>query len=170
MHILQKSLQPHLQLLYDSPNSLMLYINNSIALAGRDAKSKAREAAQPSQSNRKQLAGNTKLGDDDVTRKYRSAFQKASNAVLQQTSEEAGDDKIADAVAQTKVVSTVSAKLSYLIDSIVEHIVDEQIIVFYENENVAFYLAEVLDLVSFPASPTRSRELIKRPLSTAAHS
>ena len=44
----------------------------------------------------------------------------------------------------------MSAKLSYLIDSIVKYQDEEQIIIFYENDNVAWYLAGALEIVSLP--------------------
>ncbi len=55
---------------------------------------------------------------------------------------------IAEPLASAQIISTASAKLSYLIDSIVKYQDDEQIIVFYENDNIAFYLAEHLEIVS----------------------
>lgn len=47
----------------------------------------------------------------------------------------------------TKITSTVSAKLSYLLDSIAHYQEQEKMIVFYENENVAWYLSGMLDVL-----------------------
>jgi len=52
------------------------------------------------------------------------------------------------ALQSTTITSTVSAKLSYLIDSITKHQEREKMIIFYENDNVAWYLANMLDVVS----------------------
>ena len=61
----------------------------------------------------------------------------------------------------TTIISTVSAKLSYLIDSISQHQEQEKIIVFYENENVAWYLASMLDVVSIPNEPRVDRQRLR---------
>lgn len=87
------------------------------------------------------LAGNTKLGEDIRRRKVRS------QAVAVTPIEAFPTTALPPALQHTNLVSTVSAKLSYLIDSVVQHQADEKIIIFYENENVAFYLASVLDVV-----------------------
>ncbi|KAE8441304.1 hypothetical protein EG329_005534 [Mollisiaceae sp. DMI_Dod_QoI] len=48
-------------------------------------------------------------------------------------------------VASTLLVSTASAKLSYLMDKILFHQKREKILVFYEAENVAYYIAQGLE-------------------------
>lgn len=48
-------------------------------------------------------------------------------------------------LASTVMVSTSSAKLSYLMDKIVIHHEKEKILVFYESENVAYYIAQALE-------------------------
>ncbi|KAI1432620.1 hypothetical protein GGR50DRAFT_688850 [Xylaria sp. CBS 124048] len=55
------------------------------------------------------------------------------------------DGKFARHVAKTRIISTVSAKVSYLVDSITKYQNDEQIIIFYDNDNAAFYLAGVFE-------------------------
>jgi Helicase conserved C-terminal domain len=47
----------------------------------------------------------------------------------------------------TCVVGTVSAKLSYLLDRISQLYLDEKIIVFYDGNNAAWYLAQCLELL-----------------------
>ncbi|KAJ4855158.1 uncharacterized protein T069G_10716 [Trichoderma breve] len=60
----------------------------------------------------------------------------------------AGNTKLGDdSPKKTKITATVSAKLSYLIDNLVKYQEEEKIIVFYENENVAWYLASMLDVL-----------------------
>ncbi|KIE03138.1 SNF2 family helicase, partial [Metarhizium majus ARSEF 297] len=87
------------------------------------------------------LAGNTKLGED--TRRRKPRFQAGAIG----PTEAFPVDSLPPALRQTHLVSTVSSKLSYLIDSIVRHQDDDKIIIFYENENVAWYLASVLDML-----------------------
>lgn len=43
------------------------------------------------------------------------------------------------------IASTASVKLSYLMDRIVDHQATEKIIVFYEADNVAYYIAQALE-------------------------
>ena len=50
-------------------------------------------------------------------------------------------------LAATTIVSTGSTKLSYLIDRIMAHHKDEKILVFYEEENVGFYIAQALEFL-----------------------
>jgi hypothetical protein len=47
------------------------------------------------------------------------------------------------------IVSTASAKLSYLMDRIAHHQAEEKILVFYENENTAYYIAQALECLGF---------------------
>jgi hypothetical protein len=92
--------------------------------------------------NRSQtLAGNTKLGED-TPKKARS---HGVNGVAPKRNLSA--DSFSGPLEWTEITSTVSAKLSYLIDSIVKYQAEEKIIVFYENDNVAWYLAGMLDVV-----------------------
>ena len=48
-------------------------------------------------------------------------------------------------LASTSIISTASAKLSYLMDKILLHQKDEKILVFYEADNVAYYIAQALE-------------------------
>ncbi|KAE8374742.1 P-loop containing nucleoside triphosphate hydrolase protein [Aspergillus bertholletiae] len=50
-------------------------------------------------------------------------------------------------LAQTKLVATTSAKLTYLLDRVLEHHTEEKIIIFYDNNNSAFWIAEGLELI-----------------------
>ncbi|KAL5343757.1 P-loop containing nucleoside triphosphate hydrolase protein [Aspergillus crustosus] len=48
---------------------------------------------------------------------------------------------------QTKLVATASAKLTYLLDQVLEHHKAEKIIIFYDNNNSAYWIAEGLELL-----------------------
>lgn len=48
-------------------------------------------------------------------------------------------------LAPTAILSTSSAKLSYLIDRILMHHEAEKILIFYEADNVAYYIAQALE-------------------------
>ena len=49
--------------------------------------------------------------------------------------------------AKAHIVGTTSAKLSYLLDQILIHYRDEKILVFYQGENIAYYIAQALELL-----------------------
>ncbi|KAE8162519.1 P-loop containing nucleoside triphosphate hydrolase protein [Aspergillus tamarii] len=50
-------------------------------------------------------------------------------------------------LAQAKLVATTSAKLTYLLDRVLELHTEEKIIIFYDNNNSAFWIAEGLELI-----------------------
>lgn len=50
-------------------------------------------------------------------------------------------------LSRTKIVATTSAKLTYLLDRVQELHTEEKIIIFYENNNTAFWIAEGLELL-----------------------
>ncbi|KND89544.1 DNA repair protein rad8 [Tolypocladium ophioglossoides CBS 100239] len=88
------------------------------------------------------LAGNTKLGEDGPRKKSRTRGLNTVNPKERMNSE-----SLPAPLQLTTITSTVSAKLSYLIDSISQHQEQEKMIVFYENENIAWYLANMLDVL-----------------------
>jgi hypothetical protein len=47
----------------------------------------------------------------------------------------------------TRVVGTTSAKLSYLLDKVMQHQATQKIIIFYDGDNAAFYIAQCLELM-----------------------
>ncbi|KAF1851943.1 uncharacterized protein K460DRAFT_413433 [Cucurbitaria berberidis CBS 394.84] len=47
----------------------------------------------------------------------------------------------------TRVVGTTSAKLTYLLDKVVQHQATEKIIIFYDGDNAAYYIAQCLEML-----------------------
>ncbi|KAJ4355949.1 uncharacterized protein N0V89_003974 [Didymosphaeria variabile] len=47
----------------------------------------------------------------------------------------------------TQIIGTTSAKLSYLITQVVQHAATSKILVFYDGDNTAFYLAQALEML-----------------------
>ncbi|KAJ4290106.1 hypothetical protein N0V88_006612 [Collariella sp. IMI 366227] len=150
---LQKLLQP----LIDAPISLqMIFDSGRFTMRGLEERSKGIEDQDPNAESTPQkkqpkvLAGNTQLGQDTATpSKRRSSILgkplfKAEEVPVNAELHETG---IAEALAQTQLISTASAKLSYMIDQIVKYQESEQIIIFYESDNVAYYLAGVLEIL-----------------------
>ncbi|KAM0462946.1 hypothetical protein ACHAPV_003069 [Trichoderma viride] len=124
-------------------NSLL---NGELISEGALERSKLLDAAAPEKSSKSKekssstLAGNTKLGDDSP-KKVRSHGINGTEPKTLAVEPSAGH------LEQTKITATVSAKLSYLVDCLGKYQEEEKIIVFYENENVAWYLASMLDVV-----------------------
>ncbi|KAL4941223.1 hypothetical protein BDV06DRAFT_212822 [Aspergillus oleicola] len=50
-------------------------------------------------------------------------------------------------LTQTKLIATTSAKLTYLLDQVQEYHKAEKIIIFYDNNNSAYWIAEGLELL-----------------------
>lgn len=124
-------------------NSLL---NGELISEGALERSKLLDAAAPEKSSKSKekssstLAGNTKLGNDSP-KKVRSHGINGTEPKTLAVEPSAGH------LEQTKITATVSAKLSYLVDCLGKYQEEEKIIVFYENENVAWYLASMLDVV-----------------------
>jgi hypothetical protein len=55
--------------------------------------------------------------------------------------------KLPDYLAKSRIVGTASAKLSYLVSQILKHHQSEKILVFYQGENSAYYIAQMLELL-----------------------
>ncbi|KAK5015686.1 hypothetical protein LTR16_003296 [Cryomyces antarcticus] len=53
-------------------------------------------------------------------------------------------------LSRTQVVGTTSAKLSYLLDRVMEFHEEEKILIFYDGENSAYYIAQALELLDVP--------------------
>ncbi|KAI8956745.1 P-loop containing nucleoside triphosphate hydrolase protein [Daldinia sp. FL1419] len=155
IHALQKFLNPCI----DAPTSLQLMIESGrLDQQGAAERSQALMVATNTsdyvatqQTQVSTLAGNTALGGDYRATPKSGTLGKATPPLVEEAQatevELESHVKIAEPLANTKIISTVSAKLSYLIDSIVKYQDEEQIIVFYENENVAYYLAGMLEIL-----------------------
>lgn len=95
----------------------------------------------PSHNPSETLAGNTKFGSDN----HRNLRTQSVNGL------KAGEATTVDGslgpLESVKVTATVSSKLSYLVDSIIKYQEDEKILIFYENDNVAWYLGSMLEAV-----------------------
>ena len=70
---------------------------------------------------------------------------KQKSSLKKVKTDNAGTIDLTSPLASTAMVSTSSAKLSYLMDKIVLHHEKEKILVFYESENVAYYIAQALE-------------------------
>ncbi|KAK3614673.1 hypothetical protein LTR56_027098 [Elasticomyces elasticus] len=77
-----------------------------------------------------------------------SASQPQNNSRKRRRSEvESLEYPVDSPYLQSHIVGTTSAKLSYLITQILKYHKDEKILVFYDGDNVAYYIAETLELL-----------------------
>ncbi|KAH8179794.1 SNF2 family helicase [Sarocladium implicatum] len=128
-----------------APEAMNALINGNLADLGATERYKifagaSRPTTHP-QPRTETMAGNTRLGDDSP----RKARSHGLNGV--KAKKEIDPDVFNGPLKLTKITATVSAKLSYLIDSIVKYQEHDKIIIFYENENVAWYLSATLDVL-----------------------
>lgn len=72
----------------------------------------------------------------------KSALKSSSNSKFASALSESS------AMATPKLIGTASTKLSYLLDRVMALHQDEKILIFYEGDHIAYYLAQALDLVS----------------------
>ncbi|KAF4996228.1 hypothetical protein FDECE_12529 [Fusarium decemcellulare] len=137
------------QLMYKSaskPEELNSLLNGALIQKGVDERDRLFQVQQDdgpgsSRQHSQTLAGNTKLGDDS----HRSLRSHGTNG-LKRGEMEAVDGSLGPLEA-AKITSTASAKLTYLIDSILKYQEQEKMIIFYENDNVAWYLASMLEVL-----------------------
>jgi hypothetical protein len=61
--------------------------------------------------------------------------------------EERGELPANSPLRNTRIIGTSSAKLTYLIDKVVKHQASEKILIFYDGENAAFYIAQCLEML-----------------------
>jgi hypothetical protein len=61
--------------------------------------------------------------------------------------EEQADLSTESPLCSTRVMGTTSAKLTYLVDKIMRHQATEKIIVFYDGDNAAYYIAQCLEML-----------------------
>ncbi|KAK3298830.1 P-loop containing nucleoside triphosphate hydrolase protein [Chaetomium fimeti] len=148
------ALQRFLHPLIDAPASLQfMFETGRFAARGWEERLKGIEEQGPGaeESPSRTLAGNTPLGQDSNSSSKRRSSILAKGLPGTETHVTSGLEDhgtgIAAPLAQTQLVSTASAKLSYLIDQVVKYQASEQIIIFYENDNVAYYLAGVLEIL-----------------------
>jgi hypothetical protein len=61
--------------------------------------------------------------------------------------DETAELPIDSSLRDTRVVGTTSAKLTYVIEMVVKHQADEKIIIFYDGDNAAYYIAQCLEML-----------------------
>ncbi|PVH76598.1 hypothetical protein DL98DRAFT_561874 [Cadophora sp. DSE1049] len=85
--------------------------------------------------------------EDDATIQKQLDAQPKPKSVLKKSSKPdiSGTLDASSPLTTAKIISTASAKLSYLMDAISQHSPTEKILIFYEADNVAYYIAQALE-------------------------
>ncbi|RGP58747.1 DNA repair rad8 [Fusarium longipes] len=131
------------KLIYKSaskPDQFNSLLNGQLAQEGIEERERML-ASNDLEKSSQTLAGNTKLGDDQ-----HPSIRSRSMKDVKNEAETVLDGALGP-LEEARITSTTSAKLSYLIDSILRHQDYEKILIFYENDNVAWYLAGMLEVL-----------------------
>lgn len=131
------------------PDKFNALLNGGLILEGAEAKNRLLQNQNHRDSFKKPqtLAGNTRLGDGSVQKARIHGVNNVKPMI------KLSADTFSKSLEPVKITATISAKMSYLLDNIVKYQIEEKIIIFYENENIAWYLASMLDVVSDLRSP-----------------
>ena len=90
------------------------------------------------------MASGTKNNSDNMIHKPRPEYNSPKKAFSRGLTKSLPSDS---PLARTKIVATTSAKLTYLLERVLELHETEKIIIFYENNNTAFWIAEGLEML-----------------------
>ncbi|KAH7012215.1 SNF2 family N-terminal domain-containing protein [Microdochium trichocladiopsis] len=96
-------------------------------------------------------AWHTKPGWD--SNKISNSMSTGTTSITDNVAELQGEDHLhtvpsaRKVLASTRIISTASAKLSYLIDAIMQHYEKEQIIIFYDIDSIASHLNSALEVL-----------------------
>ncbi|KAF2668404.1 hypothetical protein BT63DRAFT_374678 [Microthyrium microscopicum] len=100
-------------------------------------------SSEPSAAKRHNTSSPKRVVSKSATKDDALKASKAKSSLPSDASELPEESSLRD----TTLTGTVSAKLSYLIDRVLEFHETEKIIIFYDGDNAAFYLAQCLDLL-----------------------
>ncbi|KAH5144935.1 hypothetical protein HBH70_056420 [Parastagonospora nodorum] len=120
------------------------------AKAKKDAESKIRKAGVPSSCIGDQpLTSKTSPGKkkEDVEIPLLAASPARPKKRKLTLPEEQADLPADSPLLKTRIIATTSAKLTYLLDKVVAHQATEKIIIFYDGDNAAFYIAQCLEML-----------------------
>lgn len=138
--------------------------DEELKLLSKHTVSKAKKGGSSSRKRAQQVLSSPKSSlkpspseAQSVGSRLKSAFKAPKNRNLKNTL------SLDSPLAKTRLCGTASAKLSYLLDKILEVQDEEKSLIFYEGDNIAFYIAQALELVDirfliYTGSLTTSRK------------
>lgn len=86
----------------------------------------------------------------DTQASFDTSSCKAQSNSSDPTEETPTDLPPSSPLRQTRITGTTSAKLSYLISAILTHHATEKMLIFYDGDNIAYYIAQALELLHIP--------------------
>ncbi|KAM0706409.1 hypothetical protein Q7P35_005735 [Cladosporium inversicolor] len=120
--------------------------NSSSGRGDKAATKRAKKSPKASSSNKgKQKAtDDSEAGEDEV-----EVRPSASNSASKRRWSDVERSELSEESPFSKgyLTGTTSAKLSYLTSQILKYYQDEKILVFYEGDNIAYYIAQMLELL-----------------------
>ncbi|CEI64709.1 hypothetical protein FVEN_g3217 [Fusarium venenatum] len=122
------------------PDKFNSLLNGQLAQEGVTERERILASNDPGK-NPQTLAGNTKLGNDQhpsIRARGMKDIKPEAEAIL---------DGALGPLEEARITATASIKLSYLVDNILRYQEDEKILIFYENDNIAWYLAGMLEVL-----------------------
>lgn len=100
------------------------------------------------QNQKSKKASNSAKISEEPTLKGQSSSETAESPRKRRRTSSSISLSSESPLAKTEIVGFSSAKLSYLIDQVLKHQKKEKIIIFYDVGNIAYWIAEALELLS----------------------
>lgn len=116
-------------------------INGTPKLTEKQTVSRAKASPSPRQTKNIQFNASDSSKPISLKPALKSALKSFSK---EQTTDPFPPDS---ALGKSTISGTASAKLSYLLDRVVALHQDEKILIFYEGDHIAYYIAQAFDLV-----------------------
>ena len=112
---------------------------------GQQPLTSRRASAMTSQNSSQQLPGHKaqEVSEEQAAPTSPVRSKKRKLTLEEEMADLAGNSPLQDA----RIVGTTSAKLSYLLDKVMQHQATEKIIIFYDGDNAAFYIAQCLEVL-----------------------
>ncbi|KAL8940172.1 MAG: hypothetical protein Q9216_002960 [Gyalolechia sp. 2 TL-2023] len=115
------------------------------AMMGKHTISRAKPSSSPRKSSNREICESRTNGQPPIQeirpQPLKSALKSSSTPQAVQPFEPSST------LSKTRLSGTASAKLSYLLDRITVLHESEKILIFYEGDNIAFYIAQTLELL-----------------------
>jgi SNF2 family DNA or RNA helicase len=119
--------------------------NSQSSRGDKPANKRAKKSKATAPTKAKQSAADEpKIGEDEVEAQ---PIASASTSKRRWSDVERSELSEESPFSQGHLTGTTSAKLSYLTSQILKYYQDEKILVFYEGDNIAYYIAQMLELL-----------------------
>lgn len=129
--------------------------SEGLAGAGLRAMQAARKRVEDEKDDTNKTKPDSKAAEEPKLKQQTASGKKRSASFSDSLKKSRSSSNISvlapdSPLAKTEIVGFSSAKLTYLVDEVLKHSPEEKIIIFYDSNNVAFWIAEALELVHIP--------------------